>query len=360
MSLINKMLTDLETRKDLPAGAKVTKPIFADLRPAARIHGGRSRRALVNILLLTVCAGALFFAWQQWGAAWITDLQALQNRIAGRAPDKPAAEPKASPPADVAVATTPAPASAKETLVKAVEPKPAEAKPVPRAAAKSAPAAPRLPRAVILSAASADKTSVEKKDRPWTAEEQAENRYRKAGSYLKQKQRREAEAELQAALAADARHTPARELLVGLLLESGRSQPAQQLLEQGLSAAPEHTPFVQLLARLYVDQGADAQALALLEKHRTSGEQNAEYMALFATLYQRAGRHAESAAAYRQALGLRPQEGKWWAGLAISLEADKQWPSAYEAYARAQAAGLPPALDRYVEQRLAALKGRAK
>lgn len=349
MSLINKMLTDLETRKDLPPGARITKPIFADLRPATRARG-RSHRVLLSALVLAGLAVAVFFAWQQWGEAWRADLQALQNRIAG-------AEPKAHtlPVVEVAVApqpvaTTPAvkaqPVEPEAVEPKVTEPKPAAPKPKPRAAKRAL--------------ASEDQTSFEKTARPWTAQEQAENRYRKAMGYLKQKQRNEAEAELQAALSADPRHTPTRELLVGLLLENGRSDAAQRLLEQGLSAVPSHTVFAQLLARLYVEQGADAQAVTLLEKYRSSSERNPEFMALLATLYHRAGRHADSAAAYRQALSARPQEGKWWAGLGISLEAEKQWRPAYEAYTRAQAAGLPPAVDRYVEQRLAALKGRGQ
>jgi len=57
-----------------------------------------------------------------------------------------------------------------------------------------------------------------------------------------------------------------------------------------------------------------------------------------------------------KALGIRPQEGRWWLGLAISLEAEKNLPAAAEAYQRAKASVLDPKLARYAEQRLTALK----
>lgn len=358
MSLINKMLTDLETRKDLPAAAKPAKPIFADLRPAARVRG-RSRRALVNIVVLVGFAGAGVYAWHTWGAAWVNGFDALKNMLArpdtGKTHSVPVVEVAVAP---QPVATVPAaPAVTQAQKPKAPEAKPVESKPAPRVVPKVMPAAQKPARIVVPAG---DKTAmVEKTDRPWTPQEQAENRYRKAVGHLKQKQRREAEIELQAALTADPRHSASRELLVGILLESNRTPAAQKLLEQGLTAVPGHVTFAQLLARLYVEHGAEAQALTLLEQHRAGAAQNAEYMALLATLYQRAGRHADSVGAYRQALSLRPQEGKWWVGLGISLEADKHWQAAYEAYTHAQTVGVPPALSRYIEQRLAALKGRA-
>jgi len=94
----------------------------------------------------------------------------------------------------------------------------------------------------------------------------------------------------------------------------------------------------------------------VLEKVRAEGANQPEYLALLATLYQRAGRQADAVETYRQALGQRPQEGRWWLGLGISLEAQKNWTAAGEAYQRAKASVLDPKLARYAEQRLGALK----
>ena len=57
--------------------------------------------------------------------------------------------------------------------------------------------------------------------------------------------------------------------------------------------------------------------------------------------------------AFQEALALRPQEGRWWVGTGISLEAQKDWPQARLAYERARNSNIDPRLSQYAEQRLA-------
>lgn len=81
-----------------------------------------------------------------------------------------------------------------------------------------------------------------------------------------------------------------------------------------------------------------------------------DYHALLVALYQRAGRHAGAERLYRGLVGLSPERGAWWAGLAISLEAQGDWRPSRAAFARAlQGQGLDDALREYAKSRLTAL-----
>ena len=141
------------------------------------------------------------------------------------------------------------------------------------------------------------------------------------------------------------------------MLQQGHWREAQELLEQGLDAVPAHYPFAQLLARVYVEHGADTKALAVMEGHRSAAADNPDYVAFLATLYQRAGKHAEAVKTYNEAVSLNPQEGRWWLGMGISLEAVQDRKDAGAAYQRAIDSGtLDDNLLKYARQRLAVVK----
>jgi MSHA biogenesis protein MshN len=56
---------------------------------------------------------------------------------------------------------------------------------------------------------------------------------------------------------------------------------------------------------------------------------------------------------YQAATRLAPNEGRWWAGLGIALDAAGKSADAREAYQKARSLpGLPADLAHYVEQRL--------
>jgi MSHA biogenesis protein MshN len=84
---------------------------------------------------------------------------------------------------------------------------------------------------------------------------------------------------------------------------------------------------------------------------------NPEYHAFLAGVLQREQRHAEAAQHYRDALQLTPQNGMWWMGLGISLQADQHPAEAREAYRRARAAnGLSAELQAFVDRKLDACR----
>lgn len=109
MSLINKMLQDLESRKNAQVDTASKKSVYDDLKPV-KVSGFRapSNKRLSVILLALAVVGGGAYAWTQWGEQLLSDGTAVKSRpvAAHKASPKPA--PASAPVA--AVAATPVPA----------------------------------------------------------------------------------------------------------------------------------------------------------------------------------------------------------------------------------------------------------
>jgi len=412
VSLINKMLQDLETRQETPAAST---PVYKDLRP---VSAGTRRGAgrLLAVLVFVVGLGvAVYFAADRMGVALLpASVMAMISPKPAVAPDpasvktvvntatvatgptqtsKPAEEAaiareesKAEVTSQVTQTTQPIVASqevvtaAEESkplvapapvtkspavqsqkksqvrIVKAAEPSTTDASKTASAAAPTAAPAKKQKVSASTPLPAQQVAVVDKKIRPLSAEEKSEAAYRYAVRLLDQGRPEEAAVQLRETMRAQPEHVAARELAAGLALQAGHWREAQSLLEEGLRQVPSHYPFARLLARVYVDHGAEAKALAVMESAVPAGSDDPEFSALLGVLYQRAGRHADAVQVYKRALALRPQDARSWLGFAISLEGTEQWDAAKRAYARAkEAGGLTPPLNQYAEQRLAAL-----
>ncbi|MFM9971691.1 MAG: tetratricopeptide repeat protein [Burkholderiales bacterium] len=172
-------------------------------------------------------------------------------------------------------------------------------------------------------------------------------------------QRRSAESleAMRMALAIDVTHESARNAMVASLLEAKRFDEATQALIEGLSLNPKNSAFAMSLARIAFERGDVTNAMTILEKNAPAAQANADYRAFRAALQQRAGRHAEAADEYRAALTLAAETGRWWIGLGISQQALSQSREALESFRRARDAGnLTPELRGFAEQRIAQLQ----
>ena len=325
MSLINKMLKDLEARQSgtqQPDPQSIYKGLRSTSRPPAR------RMLVVAILGGMLLAGvAGWFGWQHL-------------RVQTPEASAPAVMPE--------VATAPAVVTAPV--------RPAITKP------RKAVTANRTSRPAVTPAATTNASpsspAIEFSNRTMTKEDQAENKYREGVQFIRQSRSEDAEQRLRAALALNPAHVHARESLAAVLVEQGRWLEAQALLEDGLRVLPNQVSFGFLLARLYVEQGKDAAGLQLLERLQPHAGGSPDFLAFMATLYQRTGRHADAVNYFKQATSARPAEGRWWVGLGISLEAVNDRDNGRAAFQRANALPLDPRLAEFVANRLQQLPSR--
>lgn len=225
-------------------------------------------------------------------------------------------------------------------------------KPVERAGTNAIPpktsaiAAPRAPSA-------RSEPHIEKQVRLPPATERAETEYRRGLLAQRQGSLDEAAGMYRSALADYPEHAAARQTLAALLIDTRRFDEAEELLRKGTELPSVRLASTLALARLKVERNQAPAALELLQKHAAAGDRSAEYQGFAGALLNRAGRTAEAVEHYQAATRLAPNEGRWWAGLGIALEAAGKGPEAREAYQKARALpGLPADLAQHIEQRL--------
>jgi MSHA biogenesis protein MshN len=187
----------------------------------------------------------------------------------------------------------------------------------------------------------------------WTPQQKAENDFRKATTLIQQGRAQEATPLLEQALQGDPTNATARQTLIALMVNAKRRGDAMRLAQQGLELDARQTNFAMILARLQLDTGDQKAAIATLQRSLPTASNNAEYQAFLAALMQREGRHAEAIDLYETALDKAPQSGVWWMGLGISLQADNRPRPAREAFIHArETAILSPDLQAFVEQKI--------
>ena len=366
MSLINRMLQDLDRRQALDTG----NPTVVRASPAKA--PGREWFWRILVVLLTAA-----LAWMGWVAVQLlprkplaTDLAYLaagearakkeaeaRPPVVSSAPVVPAAPvqpPASTPPVPEPVAAPQPPA---ETLRLATELQspPKEAAPAPPPVEKPVEAAPSKPKAVAA-AKPAPKIAVDKRDRTPSANTKAEAYFRRAALLLNHGRVSEAEEQLVAALQADPRHTAARQAYVSVLLDQQRISAARRMLQEALALDVAQPTFAVTLARIHASERDYAGALAVLDRSASVG-QAADFQALRGAMLQRLGRHPEAVEAYQAALGNGNGSPTTWIGYAISLEALGRRSDAAQAYRRALATGPIAAEAReYAENRARALE----
>lgn len=382
MSLINKMLQELDARGGQPAPAAVSPEIKPVLPPERSFPW--LRVALLGGLVAVLGASG-YVAWRvkQTTAVEVPVETAASVAAARPAASAPAAAPVApaqpvlaeatpapvpvpdpvvqdahqeapspEPPAPVARAPEPAPKAAPSPAPKKPE-KPAR-KEVPAPKREPARAAPAPARAAAPAKPPVVKPPVAKapaQGRVETTAQRAENNYRRALASLEDGRVTEAIAHLQEALRANPRHEAARQTLVSLLVEAKRPEEAIRQLGAALALDPRQPALAMLLARLQLERGSPGIDTLMRTLPYAAG--NGEYHAFLAGALQREQRHREAAEHYTAALRTAPQNGVWWMGLGISLLAEKRSAEAADAFQKAGASGsLTPELQAFVDRKL--------
>lgn len=161
---------------------------------------------------------------------------------------------------------------------------------------------------------------------------------------------------LYTAVSSDANNHRARVDLVEILLDQGDTAAARKLLINGLERKPDHTRMVRLLAEILAAENNNSMALFYLERALPDIREDPEYHALVAALLQREERHREAILFYRNVLNVNADNGLWWMGLGISLEATGSGQMALSAYRRArQDSSLSASVARYLDGRISQL-----
>lgn len=357
MSLINKMLQDLDARRVQEGGS-----VPHIVKPMVRSEG-RSASTIVTSFA-ALLAGGLLIAGSI--AAWRFYDQRQAKVAVPATPSvtivNAAARPAAVPAPKVAVPAltqqvAPAPAASLPT------PEPEAAAPqddvvmdapvqeAPKPAAKVRAPAPSPKREKPAASAKKALEPVQVQGRVMSSQQRAEGDYRRATAALQEGRVREAIDLLEDALVAEPRHDAARQTLVRLLIEARRGEEAMRVLQAGLVLDPRQPAMAMLLARLQIEHGGNGIETLVRSLPYAAGD--ADYEGFLAGALQRTSRHREAIEQYQAAVRSAPGNGVWWMGLGISLQAEKRAPEAAAAYARALATeGLSPELRTFVERRL--------
>ena len=349
MSLINKMLQDLDAR-----GTPDGRADAGGIRSVPERERGVSR--------------ALVFG----GAAGLTAAAIALGWVYLKRPDVP--------PVLVSVASTPMPVPvpapepvvAAHPLVEAVPAVVAQAEPVFQAETSPAPASAKAraeelrrisgkaaqPVAAPLARVAVPAASERILDgKQVTPQQRVENEYRRALGQLQDGRVSEAMAGLQQTLQLDPRHQGARETLVRLLLEAQRPDDAARQLQLSLALDPKQPAQAMMLARLQLDKAnGGTAALDTLMRSLPYAADNGDYRAFLAGVLQREQRYREAAEQYQLALQTAPDNSVWWMGLGIALQADNHPAQARQAFERAKGLQtLSPQLQTFVERKLVQL-----
>ena len=130
-------------------------------------------------------------------------------------------------------------------------------------------------------------------------------------------------------------YQPARVAYVRHLMAVGEIDIALASLREGLSLDPTSVNYAKLLAHGLLAKGDVAAAVDVLTANPPTVEHDVGFHALLAALYQRLGRHADSVRSYQAILSQAPATGQWWTGLGISLAAQGEYRAAEAAFRRA-------------------------
>jgi MSHA biogenesis protein MshN len=141
-----------------------------------------------------------------------------------------------------------------------------------------------------------------------------------------------------------------------VLLDEKRTEDAVRIARDGLGLDLHQAGLAMILARLQLEKGDLHPAIETLQRTLPFAADHADYQAFLAALLQRDGKHKQAIEHYLQALQKAPQNGVWWMGLGISLQADQRLAEAREAFLRAKAtSALSPELLAFVDTRLGQL-----
>ena len=189
-----------------------------------------------------------------------------------------------------------------------------------------------------------------------SASELAEQRLEQAVNALESGQGRRAETLLQEALVLQPDYIEARQQLAAYYYGRGFTGEALRVLREGLAHTPSNSRLLTLSARIYEETGRADEALNMLNRVSAQLPEQNDILVLRAALANELGQYRSAAEDYRELLGVSPNQGIWWLGLALAEEGSGDYGAARMAYQRAaEDAALDRASRDYARSRQEAL-----
>lgn len=124
-------------------------------------------------------------------------------------------------------------------------------------------------------------------------------------------------------------------------------------LEIVVERDPSRVAAATRLARLHAEARNWNAAWLVLERSAAHAKKDAEYQGFCGTVLRQLKQPNDAADAYRRAIALKPDDGRWWVGLGLALEEAGRKREAKQAFAaaREREQTLSPALLKVAEKR---------
>ena len=383
MSVINKMLRDLDERRVVVAATGTVNPFthgVHSVKPGgATVPPSAAARWITGVLVLLALIGG---GWYYLEEPFMAPVVAIPEVIPAEAvPEErsvseihaaAAEEAVSAPTADPDLADVSAAEPLPSSTVKTPTPQEFDARPAPVAlprkpvlqssSSTDQPAA-RPPQQVrrvsaavpaartsgAASSVSAPATQSEPSATPRASEASAKQPASEMPEPVVQRQlaARETLAQAQSLW-----RSGAREAAVNLLRKAiSQAEREQSNAEEKAGSQSILPPMVRELARMELAEGRGDRMLALLTQLEPVLASHADLWALRGNLAQRLGRYEASSQAYLAALEMRPEEPRWLLGAAVSYAAQGELARARELAERAKQSGtISPEVLAYLRQ----------
>jgi MSHA biogenesis protein MshN len=149
-----------------------------------------------------------------------------------------------------------------------------------------------------------------------------------------------------------------RKKLASLHFAQGNYIQSKHLLVQGIELHPTKSDLRLMLARLLMVQKESSQAMKTLAEFQPSGDNQTEYLAYRAALAQQFKQTMLAKSDYQTLTNIETDNAKWWLGLAIAEDQLGEMNLALQAYNRASSLGqLDRSVHEFIQQRITILTG---
>lgn len=159
-------------------------------------------------------------------------------------------------------------------------------------------------------------------------------------------------------LAIEPRDLNARKKLASLHFGEGNTVVASELLQQGIALSPSDSAMRLMLARLLFRSDKADDSLQVLKKHPRNVIADDELLSFRAALAEKQGDYSQAISDYSQLIERQKTNARWWLGLAVSQDKKSLRQAAISSYRQAQTLNqLSEQVSTFVQQRLAVLEG---